>query len=1037
MTEFNPYSLWTSGVRSTAEQSCSYQRERRKGTSGQIPLYFTAVKKVPEFKDHLKPVLLLLSETNEVFWTSVTHVFDVYLTVVKNYKPGEDLIEKLLYIISILLREHGCTFKRLKRRLDAVQIFVRYEILSWLEKLAMYDQLSESLQSYCQFLIREYYHTTGELPPMSSTTEQMVSTTAVSTASSKKKEKARHVRQKMLRKMKKQQEKAMTEMVEDFEVTTGQVVEKLVEDEEKKEARVRNSIATDSSNGSEFNRDIASEPFTCSICRGDTDLAEPVKEDDGNWVLACLVTKTELGDAQIRYNNTLIVGSTSDQFTVTTCGHAFHNACLKRVRNSNCPYCTTTYNSTMPVVHHQTVAFFRSKTQPTSNSWKWLCNTEKFLEPPPPPVNRTFVLRMKLDIPDPVQPEIKATPEPPPKPPTPEPESHSPEPEKVKTLEPNKLTQSSFQDIINFLRGYTPSDTDLPEDTHVLLSRAISTLAFNIETVEKRAYYDDKVIFVGENGLTYRCHLGLNQFVSMIIVLCSGIKLKYVTPEDIGVQPRGRMLPRGLLPRMIEQGIGDILGERDWIDMDSDEESDEDERENEDVSIENEGKMDKEERILSETVIAARSMARQVLKDLVLCKDQSVEDMIPLETSCILIQKVFESFTTAVLTVGAMPTNAGEADATKYLINYTVTNKTLVTVYSMIAITQGLLLSQEYDLQIEEHLVDIDQVLTIDEQTQLEDMFVSVFQIEDISKNNIKMAIYFYGVFLRRVAILFSTMNRQSLTFPDTLDSLKNRKFTRLGLNTLMSYCGLKGESILSVFDCGGSASLLKYLNIWKSQLLQNLNDFKTLPKPIIEKYLCRTFKTLTPLPPKFTDLAKLGYEYQCPNHLKLTSLTTTGGSSTAGTHAQSIAFQVTNNTSHEVVLCLFCGELLCWNGYCCKIKVGEKRAIGAVTQHAKNKHDGFALVLRINQNKIFARNCNFQDGRRFHTGAGAANLPAPYLDKYGEFDASLVTGQQLFFSSEHYDKILKLFLTQQLILTFNPHGLDLGIFVDTTLDEL
>ena len=53
----------------------------------------------------------------------------------------------------------------------------------------------------------------------------------------------------------------------------------------------------------------------------------------------------------------------------------------------------------------------------------------------------------------------------------------------------------------------------------------------------------------------------------------------------------------------------------------------------------------------------------------------------------------------------------------------------------------------------------------------------------------------------------------------------------------------------------------------------------------------------------------------------------------------------------------MFCGEMICWKGACCRVKDERGRIIGGVNQHAKKCSNGFVFVFRIATNKMFAWN--------------------------------------------------------------------------------
>merc|ERR1719245_523962 len=131
----------------------------------------------------------------------------------------------------------------------------------------------------------------------------------------------------------------------------------------------------------------------------------------------------------------------------------------------------------------------------------------------------------------------------------------------------------------------------------------------------------------------------------------------------------------------------------------------------------------------------------------------------------------------------------------------------------------------------------------------------------------------------------------------------------------------------------------------------------------------------------------------------------------------------MSNNTSKEVVMCLFCGKLLCWNSICCRKNENGKN-IGAVTLHARECSNSFIFVLRIKKNLIFARQVIENEQRSSfrmrlfsRTMREYVEMPTPYLDKYGEFDSQ--SGSQLFFSKEHYDRLLTMYLSDEILSTF------------------
>merc|ERR1712127_1020437 len=144
-----------------------------------------------------------------------------------------------------------------------------------------------------------------------------------------------------------------------------------------------------------------------------------------------------------------------------------------------------------------------------------------------------------------------------------------------------------------------------------------------------------------------------------------------------------------------------------------------------------------------------------------------------------------------------------------------------------------------------------------------------------------------------------------------------------------------------------------------------------------------------------------------------------------------------TNNTSSEAVMCMFCGEMLCWRGSCCRVQDENGKILGGVNQHARKCSNVF--VFRIAKNRMFAWNGEGGDvngfGQSVRSGLWATIL-TPYVDKYGEFDPGLERYQPLFLNKEHYNKIIMLFLTHQLFSTFNPTN-RLNLYTEEGLSEL
>lgn len=383
---------------------------------------------------------------------------------------------------------------------------------------------------------------------------------------------------------------------------------------------------------------------------------------------------------------------------------------------------------------------------------------------------------------------------------------------------------------------------------------------------------------------------------------------------------------------------------------------------------------------------------------------------------------LFEFF----FSISSLPTNKGEHDITKFMLHFATSNKSLIVLYSVACMVQAV----NFAVRKKIVLKSDDKEFCILSSEEIEG-FKAVFEQlevfdEAITESHINVAMKAFSIFLRRVAITLNSINR---VYSKSLNDVVSRKMDKTQLLNLMKYCGMPYESVVSVFDCGGSANLSKYPKIW---LNFDISEIYKIDARVLSEELNIETSRLIELPEKFTDLTKKGYQYQCKEFLKKTQ------ASTGGSNA-SQAVQLTNNTSSEAVMCMFCGEMLCWRGSCCRVQDENGKILGGVNQHARKCSNGFVFVFRIAKNRMFAWNGEGGDvngfGGSMRSGLWAMIL-TPYVDKYGEFDPGLERYQPLFLNKEHYNKIIMLFLTHQLFSTFNPTN-RLNLYTEDGLSEL
>ena len=427
------------------------------------------------------------------------------------------------------------------------------------------------------------------------------------------------------------------------------------------------------------------------------------------------------------------------------------------------------------------------------------------------------------------------------------------------------------------------------------------------------------------------------------------------------------------------------------------------------------------------------------------------------------------------------------------MLNLSSSIKSLVNLYLLAAVTQFFAVSQIMlegkDTQEQfknTHNNDDQEIKSLlstfskDEINQLKEVYLAISNQSDqktpdeIPNSVVVFAIETIGIFLRKVIILLACINRmpyfkitgkdQNECNIDELSGLVGRKFTSQSILQMMGYCGLKYESILGIFDCNGTSSLMKFIRQWKIDFdeslknddsgdknemgdsLENLtvavNNNNHQPKfkldlQAIQYELNFKKKILISLPENFRDLSRMAQEFVCPNLSKQLASQTTGGDLSSNAN-RSLAVQVKNNTQRKIVMCLLCGELMCMKGNCCqeecdvqqkrdsgKIET-KKKFLGPVYRHAAC-HNNFILILCFNKNKILTGTIDplRSDDNSFFTSRYATDsetlwpIPTPYIDKFGEFDMGLERGCPLTFNAKYYEYIQELFLSGELISVF------------------
>ena len=140
-----------------------------------------------------------------------------------------------------------------------------------------------------------------------------------------------------------------------------------------------------------------------------------------------------------------------------------------------------------------------------------------------------------------------------------------------------------------------------------------------------------------------------------------------------------------------------------------------------------------------------------------------------------------------------------------------------------------------------------------------------------------------------------------------------------------------------------------------------------------------------------------------------------------------------TGKRLEDPALCLFCGDIFCSQASCC-----HKNGNGGCNQHMqKYVRFLFPFSLSVCERSNTLGRCGIDTGlflniRKccvlyLHDRNGSFN-PAPYLDRYGEPDAGLRRGRQLFLNQKRYDALYRNVWLQQGIPTMIARKLEADI---------
>jgi len=121
------------------------------------------------------------------------------------------------------------------------------------------------------------------------------------------------------------------------------------------------------------------------------------------------------------------------------------------------------------------------------------------------------------------------------------------------------------------------------------------------------------------------------------------------------------------------------------------------------------------------------------------------------------------------------------------------------------------------------------------------------------------------------------------------------------------------------------------------------------------------------------------------------------------------------NSVPYVPTICLLCGEMLCFQSYCC-----NKDDHGECFLHSQTCGKSIGMYMLIKKCMVYI-NC----------GTNGAFLNAPYLDVHGEPDESYIRGKPQFLSPRRYEELRKMwlhktipsFISQRLENIIDPGG--------------
>ncbi|XP_037086448.1 E3 ubiquitin-protein ligase UBR2-like [Pollicipes pollicipes] len=186
----------------------------------------------------------------------------------------------------------------------------------------------------------------------------------------------------------------------------------------------------------------------------------------------------------------------------------------------------------------------------------------------------------------------------------------------------------------------------------------------------------------------------------------------------------------------------------------------------------------------------------------------------------------------------------------------------------------------------------------------------------------------------------------------------------------LLRYLGLDSLCVPQATDCHSVLQDLIFKWCQHPSIRPELSGSRG---PLVKYPL--SVNTLIQLPDDFSELINKVSDFTCPS---------------------------SDGESRVPAMCLVCGELLCSQSYCCQVQVDPIGQIGACNAHLMRCGAGSGVMLRIRECRVHL----------LVNKVRGANVPPPYVDKFGEMDQGLQRGNPLTLWREQYVKLNRLWLS-------------------------